>query len=356
MKWHVLVWNNTSTQCHVLVWIDTFIVWNDMCGYDDIPVWYEMTIVGMMTYQGVWNEIDLVWNDNLMVWWHTIFGQGMMTYHMVWIFRMFFPDAKSAPWWSWLTRRVWDQGDELHKLWEAASGYHWGKSFGRLASRSSPPYGCAKVRAGGAWSRHWRLHGPNPGATGTTEQAAGSRSPPTEAVRQLAASRVVFDDIMVFDLEAQLASHDGLWPTRYEPTKWHPDHSSFCLRLACIFTPFCCACERETKCTFGQVDQGEQSHQPSHHGDHALRLRSLNWCAPVTTRMRTDSHFWFFRTAPITLRILLICDSYPLFLCICIYSTYFLTLHIFLLWPHFGFDMLFDLYVLLFALREAFKL
>ena len=42
------------------------------------------------------------------------------------------------------------------------------------------------------------------------EQAACSRSPPTGAVRQLAASRVVFDDIMVFDLEAQLASHDGL--------------------------------------------------------------------------------------------------------------------------------------------------
>jgi hypothetical protein len=50
------------------------------------------------------------------------------------------------------------------------------------------------------------------------------------------------------------------------------------------------------------------------------------------------------------------CDSYPLFLCLCIYSTYFLTLHIFLLWPHFGFDVLFVLYVLLFALREAFKL
>jgi hypothetical protein len=25
-----------------------------------------------------------------------------------------------------------------------------GKSFGRLASRSSPPYGCAQIRAGGA--------------------------------------------------------------------------------------------------------------------------------------------------------------------------------------------------------------
>ena len=49
------------------------------------------------------------------------------------------------------------------------------------------------------------------------EQAACSRSPPTRVVRQLAASRVVFDDIMVFDLEAQLASHDGVRPTRYEP-------------------------------------------------------------------------------------------------------------------------------------------
>ena len=32
----------------------------------------------------------------------------------------------------------------------------------------------------------------------------------TAAVRQLAASRVEFDDIMAFDLEAQLAAHDGV--------------------------------------------------------------------------------------------------------------------------------------------------
>ncbi len=148
----------------------------------------------------------------------------------------------------------------------------------------------------------------------------------------------------------------GSWPLQV--TSW--PFSALRLRLAWIFTFLYCACARKTKCTFGQVDQGEQSHcdthQPSHHGDHALRLRSLNWCPLLTTRTRTDSHFWFFRNAPITLRILLICDSYPLFLCLCIYSTYFLNLHIFLLWPHFGFDMLFDLYVLLFALREAFKL
>ena len=31
---------------------------------------------------------------------------------------------------------------------------------------------------------------------------------PTGAVRQLAASRVAFDDIMAFDLETQLASHE----------------------------------------------------------------------------------------------------------------------------------------------------
>ncbi len=50
---------------------------------------------------------------------------------------------------------------------------------------------------------------------------------------------------------------------------------------------------------------------------------------PQKTRTRTDSHFWSFRNAPITLRILLICDSYPLFLCLCIYSTYFLTCSLF---------------------------
>jgi hypothetical protein len=42
------------------------------------------------------------------------------------------------------------------------------------------------------------------------EQAGGSRSPPTGEVHQFAASRVEFDDIMAFDLEAQLASHDGV--------------------------------------------------------------------------------------------------------------------------------------------------
>jgi hypothetical protein len=43
------------------------------------------------------------------------------------------------------------------------------------------------------------------------EQAAGSRSPPTgEVHQQLAASRVEFDEIMAFDLEAQLASYDGV--------------------------------------------------------------------------------------------------------------------------------------------------
>ena len=74
-------------------------------------------------------------------------------------------------------------------------------------------------------------------------------------------------------------------------------------------------------------------------------------------RTRADSHiFDVFRNAPITLRILVICESYSFFLCLCLYSTYLLALHILLLWPHFGFDMLFDLSALLFALREAFKL
>jgi hypothetical protein len=122
----------------------------------------------------------------------------------------------------------------------------------------------------------------------------------------------------------------------------------------------------EDKCTFGQVHHGEQSLQPSHHGDNALRPHSLQWCPPLKTRTRTDSHFFLsFRNAPITLRILLICDSYPLSLCLCIYYTFFLTLHIFYIFSYstffltlasFGFDMLFVLYVLLFALREAFKL
>jgi hypothetical protein len=48
-----------------------------------------------------------------------------------------------------------------------------------------------------------------------------------------------------------------------------------------------------------------------------------------------------------------------LILSFCVYVStlhLFLTLPIFLLWPHFGFDMIFVLSVLLFALREAFKL
>jgi hypothetical protein len=76
-----------------------------------------------------------------------------------------------------------------------------------------------------------------------------------------------------------------------------------------------------------------------------------------TFRTRTDSHiFNVFRNAPITLRILIMCESYPFFLCLCFYSTYVLTLHILFLWLHFGFDMLFVLSALLFTLREAFKL
>ena len=70
-----------------------------------------------------------------------------------------------------------------------------------------------------------------------------------------------------------------------------------------------------------------------------------------------DSHiFNVFRNAPISL--LIICESYPcLFVSlslfyICAYSVCIFSL----LWPHFGFDMLFVLSALLFALREAFKL
>jgi hypothetical protein len=56
-----------------------------------------------------------------------------------------------------------------------------------------------------------------------------------------------------------------------------------------------------------------------------------------TFRTWTDSHiFNVFRNAPITLRILIMCESYPFFLCLCLYSTYVLTLHILLLWPDFG--------------------
>ena len=65
-----------------------------------------------------------------------------------------------------------------------------------------------------------------------------------------------------------------------------------------------------------------------------------------TFRTRTDPHiFNVFRNAPITLRILIICESYPfLFVSlslfyICAYSVYIFSL----LWPHFGFDMLFVL-------------
>ena len=54
----------------------------------------------------------------------------------------------------------------------------------------------------------------------------------------------------------------------------------------------------------------------------------------------------FVGNAPITLRKLFICDSYPLFLCLCIYFTYFLTL------ASFGFYMLFVLSALLFELRR----
>jgi hypothetical protein len=40
-----------------------------------------------------------------------------------------------------------------------------------------------------------------------------------------------------------------------------------------------------------QIHHVQQSLQPSHHGDHTLRLRSLHWCPPLTTTTRTDSHF-----------------------------------------------------------------
>ena len=48
----------------------------------------------------------------------------------------------------------------------------------------------------------------------------------------------------------------------------------------------------------------------------------------TTFRTWTDSHiFNVFRNAPITLRILIMCESYPFFLCLCLYSTYVLTLY-----------------------------
>jgi hypothetical protein len=52
---------------------------------------------------------------------------------------------------------------------------------------------------------------------------------------------------------------------------------------------------------------------------------------PLTSifRTRTDPHiFNVFRNAQITLRILIICESYPFLLCLCFCSTYVLTLHI----------------------------
>jgi hypothetical protein len=46
-------------------------------------------------------------------------------------------------------------------------------------------------------------------------------------------------------------------------------------------------------------------------------------------RTRTDPHiFNVFRNAQITLRILIICESYPFLLCLCFCSTYVLTIHI----------------------------
>jgi hypothetical protein len=42
------------------------------------------------------------------------------------------------------------------------------------------------------------------------EQAACSRSSDGSGAAVVAASRVEFDDIMAFDLEAQLAAHDGV--------------------------------------------------------------------------------------------------------------------------------------------------
>jgi hypothetical protein len=46
-------------------------------------------------------------------------------------------------------------------------------------------------------------------------------------------------------------------------------------------------------------------------------------------RTRTDPHiFNVFRNAQITLRILIICESYPFLLCLCFCSTHVLTVHI----------------------------
>ena len=50
-------------------------------------------------------------------------------------------------------------------------------------------------------------------------------------------------------------------------------------------------------------------------------------------RTRTDPHIlMFFRNAQITLRILIICKSYPFLLCLCFCSTYVLNLHLYSLY------------------------
>ena len=146
-----------------------------------------------------------------------------------------------------------------------------------------------------------------------------------------------------------------------------------------FFTPLFCACARATKCTFGQVHQGEQSLQPSHHGHHALRLRSPNPSCSAISSTKSPRRPRIAPTQPALVPPLRRqrrgCFTFLIFsqcsnnatntsnmrflssLFVSMYLLYiFLTLHIFLLWPHFGFDVLFDFHVLLFALREAFKL
>jgi hypothetical protein len=66
------------------------------------------------------------------------------------------------------------------------------------------------------------------------------------------------------------------------------------------------------------------------HTSSLKRLLLLTTLLAVATATRTDSHS----------------------LSVSVYLLYIF----FLLWPHFGFDMLFVVSVLLFALREAFKL
>jgi hypothetical protein len=51
------------------------------------------------------------------------------------------------------------------------------------------------------------------------EQAAGSRSAPTGEVRQLAASRVEFDDIMAFDQVTTETTHCAYQPTLVPPSE-----------------------------------------------------------------------------------------------------------------------------------------